>query len=505
MTKPSSPASQSIDKQVSTDFREIKRDSIRSGKITFISQGISVILHFLSTIIMARLLGPSEYGVIAMVTAITSFAGLFRDLGLSSSTIQRDKLSHDQLSTLFWINVSMGALLTVILAACSPLVALFYGRTELTLVTICLSFSFVINSFSTQQSALLTRQMRFGRKAMATLSGSAATLLISAVAALNHLSYWSLVIGSLAGALVTTSLLNFVSGWRPGPPVRGSGVKSMLQYGANITGFEMINYFHRNLDNILIGRYCGTDALGIYNRAYQLLMFPISNLRGPIQAVAFPAMSKLQGQPIAFRDYYIFVTTILAFTSMPLTSFLFVSAKPLITLLLGEKWLSVIPIYCVLAITGFIQPSLGPTSIVLLGTGRARKYLHIGIFTTSVNCLGYIIGVNWGPIGVAVAYAVTNYILLYPFLRWTFHDSPVSVGDYFRAIALPATASVCSILACMVLSNWITGFNLLAQLACLGLFFASSYLGVYSVSKAGRSWLEKVFKHLKSLVPSLRR
>lgn len=468
---------------------ELKRKSVRGGAVTLVAQAAGVLIHLTSTVVLARLLGPEEYGVMAMVLAVTAFAGLFRDLGLSSATIQRDKLSHDQLSTLFWINVAAGTVLTLLVAAAAPLVAWFYQRPELSAVTLVLSLKFLIGSFSTQQSALLTRQMRFGRKAAATLSGSGVTLVLAVLLALNGFSYWSLVWGGLAGAVVTTLLLNGLSGWRPGWPVRGAGVRSMLKYGANLTGFELVNYFHRNLDNILIGRFWGADALGLYSRAYQLLMFPIQNLRGPLNAVAFPAMSRLQKQPELFRAYYRRVTALLAFATMPLTTFLLVTSATLIELALGPRWLGVVPLFAVLAITGFIQPVASLRGLVLLSTGQGRRYRNWGILNAICVSLGFGVGIAWGPMGVAVAYALVSYAILYPSLRYAFHGTPLQTRDFFGPVARPALASLVAGLGTFFLKQ---GFwfeqNGLVLAACLAVF-SLLYLALFLVLPGGAAEL----------------
>ncbi|HVF70734.1 MAG TPA: lipopolysaccharide biosynthesis protein [Chthoniobacterales bacterium] len=420
----------------------IKRSSARGGAITMVSQGAAIILQLTSTMVLARLLGPAEYGVIAMVAAVTAFAGLFRDLGLSASTIQRAQINNQQLSTLYWVNVTIGALLTGVTAASAPLVAWFYGRPELVPVTIALAFTFVLGSFGTQQSALLNRNMQFGRLAIATLSGAFLSVLVSIILAFQGQSYWSLVWGNLAGAALTSILLNVLSGWRPGAAVRGSGLRSMLAFGANITAFDLVNYFQRNLDNILIGRFAGANALGLYSRAYALLMFPVQNIRGPINAVAFPALSRLQDRPAEFRAYYLSTTRLIAFLSMPLTAFLFVTSDAIIRIGLGPEWLRASSIFSYLAIAAFIQPASGLGGSLLLARGDSRRYFQCGLFNAAVLSLSFVVGLPWGPEGVALAYAVGNYVVLYPWLRWAFQGSPVTFGSFAAVCAWPATVSV---------------------------------------------------------------
>ena len=186
----------------------------------------------------------------------------------------------------------------------------------------------------------------------------------------------------------------------------------MLGFGANVTAFSFVNYFSRNLDSILIGRFLGSESLGYYSRAYQLLMFPITAIREPVTAVAFPAMSQLRNHPEEYRQYYRDLVMLLSYMTMPIVAFLFVCSDSVIELALGEKWLPAAPIFSILAITAFIQTPYTLVGIVQLSLGRGKRYLQLGILSTIVTSGGFCIGLKWGPIGIAMAYAVSTYILI---------------------------------------------------------------------------------------------
>lgn len=451
-----------------TDLKALKHQSVRGGAVTLVAQGISIGIQLASTIVLARLLSPNDYGIMSMVTTITAFAGLFRDLGLSSAAIQKKELTHAQQSNLFWINAGMGALLSVVVAGSAPLVAWFYKRHEVFWVTVALASTFFISSLGTQHGALLVRQMRFARQAGASIAGAATGFGLAVALAMAGCGYWALVWGGLANSLVTTSLLIILSPFRPGVPARRAGLRGILKFGAHITAFDFVNYFQRNLDNLLVGRVWGTGALGVYSRAYSLLMFPIASLRSPINAVAFPAMSRLQNEPEALRSYYLRITSLLAFTAMPLTAFLFVASKPIIALALGAKWFGVIPIFSYLALAAFIQPAAGFAGSLLLSLGQSDRYFRCGLFNAAAMSLGIVIGVHWGPTGVALGYAIANYVVLYPWLRWAFRDTPVRFRDFAEACAYPAMMSVLASALALACKPWIAGFHPAAQLAVLG-------------------------------------
>lgn len=469
---------------------ELKRQSVRGGTVTLLSQVASLVIQTTSTVVLARLLQPGDFGVVAMVTAVTAFAGLFRDLGLSSSTIQRKDLTHDELSTLFWINVGAGALLTVIVASCAPLVALFYGRPELSSVTVAMALTFVVGGLSTQHGALMVRKMMFGRRAIATVTGSIVAVIVSISLALKGWGYWAVVAGTICGSTATTSLMMALSSWWPGRPVWSGSIRGMLKYGANIAGFDIVNYFARNLDNILIGRFWGAEPLGLYSRAYTLLMLPISQIRAPINTVAFPAMSRLKDDPEGFRAYYVRVTAILGFLSMPLTAFLAAAAGPVVVCLLGSQWTGVIPIFTILAVSGFIQPVAGLRGMVLLACGHGGLYLRWGILNAVCTSVAFGCGLPWGATGIATAYALVNYLLLYPSIVILFKFTPLRTADFFGAIARPAVASIIAGAVVFALIRQLAAWSPLSAALSAGVVFGFTYLAIYAVLPGGRAELQ---------------
>lgn len=476
-----------------TDLGELKRKSVRGGMATLASQGANTIIQLCSTVVLARLLSPADYGVMAMVTAITAFAGLFSDLGLSTAVIRKKDLTQAQQNTMFWLNVAMGLLLTVTVASISPLVAWFYQKPEILWVTVALSTTFLIGSFGTQHGAMLVREMLFGRIVVANISGAIMSLTVSITLAKLGFGYWSLVWGAVSGATCATIMLSLVSPFRPGLPSKGSGVGEMLKFGAHVTAFSFVNYFDRNLDNLLIGRFWGTQTLGLYSRAYSLLMLPITSLRGPISAVAFPAMSKLQDEPEAFRNYFCKTTSLLAFLSMPLTAFLFVASTPIIELALGKQWLGVAPIFAILATVGFIQPSVTMWGYVLLSLGRSKRYLKVGIWSAAFSAAGFMCGLPWGALGVAIGYAISSYLGMWPILHMSFNNSPVRVSDFFRSILTPLIASCITVGILILGSDVFKNQALLVTIITKSVSFVVLYGLCFILIPGGRS---KLMNHL---------
>jgi O-antigen/teichoic acid export membrane protein len=222
--------------------------------------------------------------------------------------------------------------------------------------------------------------------------------------------------------------------WVPSPPARGAGVRSMLMYGADVTGFNIINYFSRNLDNVLIGKFCGPGPLGFYAKAYQIVLFPLANIRTPIVSVAMPVFSRLQDQPFLFRKYYSKLVFILAALSMPLMAYLYVCSSEVIRIVFGEKWLEMDAVFKVLTLAGFIQVVSGTPGVVLLSLGQSRRYLQAGILSTIFTIISFIIGIQYGAIGVAKSYTVMSYVTVPAVFLFAFRGVPVHFFDFLSGM-----------------------------------------------------------------------
>lgn len=477
----------------------LKSKAVKGGAVTLVAQMVTVLVQLASIIILSRLLPPEDFGIIAMIMAVIAFMMLFRDMGLSTASIQKGHLEHDQITVLFWLNVVAGLVLSLLVLAFSPVIAWFYDRPELQPVCALLSLSFLFTGAGVQHAAMMQRELRFKPKAIADVAGAVTNLLVAAVLALRGFGYWSLAWGTVSGALVTTSLYLSLGRFTPGVPRRANGIREMLGFGANVTGFEIVNYFSRNLDNILLGRIWGATTLGMYSRAYQMMMMPINSLRTPINAVAFPVLSRLRNEPAAFRRYYCRVASMLAFLSMPLMAFLAVNAENVVIVSIGEQWRQVIPIFVLLGLTGFIQPVASLRGMVLLSLGRSRRYLGWGVFNALAVCVAVSIGVAWGAQGVALAYAISNYVILYPSLLYSFRDSPLKPSDFFSTIALPFFASILAVAV---------NYSALGRLAALGsmpglvsafMLFTTTYVAFFFLLPAGRKTLRSYLDLLHTL------
>lgn len=459
---------------------DLKRRSLRSGAVTLVSQGIMFLIQLGSTMILARILTPRDYGVMAMVVAVTGFASLLSNLGLSTATIQRAEINHGQVSTLFWINAGVGTLVTLVVAILSPFVAWFYKEPVLKGVMLVLSCNFLINSLSVQHNALLTRQMRFYSIAKIQIISTVAGIAVAILAAYKGFGYWALVLNSLVASLFSVVGTWIASGWVPGLFEATQDIRSLIKFGSDVMGFNIVNYFARNLDNILIGKYNGSSALGLYSKAYQLLMMPITNLRDPLTKVAMPALSSLQNQPEQYRNYYLKCVSLLAFVSMPIVVFMFVYSDHFITLLLGSKWLGACDIFRILAISALFQPVSGTVGMILITTGRSRLYLLMGFANAILISFSFVVGLPWGPIGVATSYTIANYLILLPNLVYAFRGTSINVGEFFVVVLKPLLSSIIMGASGFVLLNLLSNLNVVPVLIMSFIACALIYLVVFA-------------------------
>lgn len=406
------------------------------------NQGIKFFLTVLSTAVLARLLTPEDFGLLAMVMAVVGFIAIFKDLGLSMATIQRAEVTHAQVSTLFWINVTISVGIMLFIAALAPFMAWYYREPRVTAITLALAGSIIFSGLIVQHQALLRRQMRFGLVAILETVTTFVSFLCGVICALIGWGYWALVIIPIVREIIFMLGVWMLCGWRPGRPVRRSGARALVSFGAHLTGFNVVNYVARNFDKMLIGRSWGASPLGLYNKAYQMLLLPIQQINNPVTAVAVPTLSRVQGEPERFRKYYrrgVFLTVTIG---MPVVAFLFVAVEDAVLTMLGDQWLECVPIFRALGPAAFVGTFNMVTGWVYLSLGRTRRQFAFGIFGSTLNAVAFVIGNRSGPMGVALAYSCTQMVIFPLAVLYCFRGSPLRMADFVLAVWRPATASI---------------------------------------------------------------
>jgi PST family polysaccharide transporter len=462
--------------------------SARGGVVTLSAQVCKFVLSTLSAIVLARLLTPQDYGLIGMVAILVGFLGMFQYLGLSTATIQWSELKHQQVSALFWMNLILSAAIMLLTIAAAPLAAWFYKEPRLLGITIGYAGSILITGLYIQHEAILIRQMRFAITAVIEVAAMAIGLAVAIVAAIYGARYWSLVINQVVLSSVSVIGMWLACRWRPSMPRRGAGVRSMLTFGGNVTGFNVMQYFARNADNALIGKFWGATELGLYSRAYQMLLMPMQQINAPLAAVAVPALSRLADSPERYRDAYLKILEKLVMITMPLGAFMIATSDWLVLFLLGPKWKATGTIFMLLGIAAMVQP-VTKTSWWLFSTqGRSRDLFHWGVIGAVIAVTSIVVGLPWGAKGVAATYAISDLCIATPLLFWYVgRRGPIRATDFYRTITPSAAASICAMGTVILARPWLLNLPLLVErLASAFMLTVVTAFLVFAALPAGR-------------------
>jgi O-antigen/teichoic acid export membrane protein len=455
---------------------DLRRRSVRGGLVTLSSQGAQFLMQSIATVVLARMLTPADFGMVAMVTAITGLASAFADLGLSEATIQRKEITHDQISALFWINVAIGLGLTLITAALAPVMAWFNREPRLEDIAFLLSLTFLIGGLRVQPDALLKRQMRFSSLAIRDVASYLLAVPVAITMAWRGAGYWAIVALPLTVNLTQMMLSWVMVEWRPGLPRKDAQVGSMVAFGGNVAASYLIFNLNRSADNVLIGWYWGATPLGLYSRAYNLLLLPVRQLNAPAASVAIPAFSKLQNDPERFARYYLRAINLITWISTPLFGFLFVAAQPIIILVLGAKWREAAPVFQILAISALGQMLFESIVWLLVSRGQSGRLLKL-LFSISPLIIGsFVIGLPFGIRGVALSYSLTLLAILPWVLKFTFRGTELTLWRLGRALLYPVLLCLVAAIFAELALHIIAPERIFSQLVVIALGFAAVYL-----------------------------
>ena len=390
----------------------------RGAGITLMSQGIRFALQLGSLMVLARLLSPQEFGVVAMVTAITNVMEIVRDFGLSSAAMQAKELNDAERTNLFWVNTGIGTGCALVVTLSAPLIVRMYGTPVVGPIVLALGWLFIVSGVNTQFRAELSRSLRFKALAVTDIAAQAGSIAVAISLAAAGAGYWA-VVGQQITLVVLTCTSNVIlCKWRPGRPRRSVSIRRFFRFGGSVLGTNVIAYATNNLDNVAIGIYWGSGPLGLYSRAYQLLMVPLQQVSVPLTRVVLPVLSRVQDQDETYARY---VSKAQLVGCYMLASGFAVAAGvsvPLVALLFGPKWSGVAPIFAALAIGGIFR-GIGQISYwMYLSRGRADAQLKLYLVTRPIMIGLMIAGLPWGPVGVAIGHSI-GFFLFWIVSLWT--------------------------------------------------------------------------------------
>jgi PST family polysaccharide transporter len=409
---------------------DLKRHTISGGVITMSAQGAKFVMSLVATVALARLLTPRDFGLIAMVTGVTGFLTVFRHAGLATPTIQREHITQAQVANLFWVNLGVSGLCTLIVAALAPVLAWFYHDSRLIAITLCLSTTFLIGGFRVQHLALLRRQLRFKAIAVIEVGSMALGVAVGIAMALLGFGAWSLVGMSLATELGSFIFTGSLSPWRPSWPSRQSGVRPLLAFGAHQTAASLLFSMARNCDALLIGRFYGAAALGLYSRGGALVIRPLEQFLLPINAVFLPTLSRLQSQPARYRSTFLRLYEAIALVTLFFTSLLLPLSYPLTLVLLGSKWERASVIFGGFTLLAIQIPLANVANWLLTSQGRGKDIFYQTAIASALTVGSFVAGLPFGPVGVAISFSISGLLLRLPILYYNVgRKGPVSTKD----------------------------------------------------------------------------
>ncbi len=418
------------------------------------------VLQVLSLVVFARLLSPDDFGLFALLMIFVSFLAMFTDMGTASALIHIDQPSQKLLSSVFFFNIFLGFFLAVLLVLSASSIALFFANPPLEFLLQLISINFIIISFGVVQKARYEKALEFRELAMIETLAIFIGISTGIICAINGLGVYSLLAQTLVTSLLSVLALWIVAKWRPSLHFSFEDIKRIWGYTANLSTFNFVNYFSRNADNFLIGKFLNSSALGVYSLAYSIMLYPLQNISRVLLRILFPAFSTIQNDNEKFKRVYLKTIFFIALVSFPIMAGLVATADLLVAVLFGDKWLGLAQILMILAPVGIIQ-SIGTTNgSIFMAKGNTRLLLRVGIFSTVVTIAFFVGGLFWGVEGVAFSYLLSNMVLFYPVFRISWGQIGLSVSEGL-VVLLPLLAIV-SIMGASVwgLGQWLDTLSL---------------------------------------------
>ena len=433
-----------------------------------LGQGARILVQLVSVVVLARLLDPSAYGIFALALAVVSLGEVFRDFGLSSAAIQARALSRDQQTNLFWVNVGSGCLLAALCLVLSPLVATGSGHEDSAALLRVMACTFVLNGIASQYRADLNRRLRFEALVVSDVVGPLVGVVAGIAAALAGWGFWALAAQQLVGVASSTVLAMILARWLPGLPNRRGDIRAMLRFGAGMVGTQLVGYLNNYVDTLTIGFRLGAEQLGIYDRAYQLLMRTLNQFRNPTMSVALPVLARLEPGSAAVDQLLLRGQAALGYTIVAGSAFAAGAAEPVIALALGAQWDASAPVFGVLAIAGGLQTVGFVSAWVYVSRGLTAELFSYSCLSLALRVVLVLVGSQWGIIGVAVGFAAApaiglplGYLIL---SRWTPIPLRGLFGGAARIVACAVVAGLATAGVQRLLDGWAAPLQLVACL-----------------------------------------
>ncbi|MGY0564652.1 MAG: lipopolysaccharide biosynthesis protein [Paraglaciecola chathamensis] len=385
----------------------LAKSAAKGGAVIMVGQVVKIFLQLLNLVILARLLGPSEFGLVAMVLSVYGVGEVLRDFGLSSAAIQAKSISKAQVSNLFWINVLIGLIIALVGFVAADWVAVFYGRNELINIGHMMCLMFIFNGISAQYKAQLNRELKFKEMAVADVFGVCAGVGSGVVLAWQGYSYWSIVAQFLVQFFIQMLLYIYFGKWLPRLPNREVEMSHFFSFGWNLMGAQVLGYFSKSIPSILIGNKLGAVPLGVFDRAFQILMLPLNQLNAPSSSVALPVLSRLNNEDKEkYNNFVLFGQNVMVNIVVLFLALAATQTEQLVIEILGEKWIEITPVFRALCGAGAFLALSYASYWVFVSKGITSSLFKFTLVSRPILILISIAGINWGVEGVAMSYSI---------------------------------------------------------------------------------------------------
>jgi polysaccharide transporter, PST family len=488
---------------------ELRRRAVRGGAASISASGLGLAAQVVSTVILARLLTPADFGVVTMVTTFSLLLVSFGLNGFTEAVIQFEEIDHHTASNLFWLNLSAGLVLAIAFAGCGSLLARFYRNPLVPEVATCLSLGIVISAASVIHLALLKRAMFFVGASTNDFIGRAVNTAVSIVLAFRGWGYWALVAGIIAQQLSMTVGAWCLCHWLPGLPRRTGKTGAMVRFAAKVYAQFSLGYANLNIDNLLVGWRFNAIALGFYKRAFDLFALTASQLTAPLNNVALAALSRLNQDHDRFRRSLASSLGVVAFVGMAMSADLTLVGKDVVRLVLGAKWSESGMIFEIFA------PGIGAMLLcstvgwIHLSIGKPERWIRWSMVALGFTVSLFLIALRWGPEGVAGAWSVSFWTLLIP--GFWYAGRPIRFGVpeliapiwRFIAAGLVAGATTAAVIKGTAFSGMpsSTGAAFDATVV-ISILFVALYLGAVILLHRGLAPIHQMGSLLRELAPS---
>jgi polysaccharide transporter, PST family len=379
----------------------------RGGVVMLSGQIVKVTLQFVNLVLLARLLQPEDFGLVAMVIAIYGVCDILLDFGLSTASIQVKDISKGQISNLFWVNLLIGLLFSLISFFSAGLIASFYGRPELIEIAQYISIVFLFNGIAAQYKAQLNRSFKFKQMAATDILAMFVSVCVGIYFAYAGYTYWAIVYQQITQAFIQMLAYIAFGAWTPTWPDKKESIRHFFKFGWGLAGSQLLGYFSRNIPSILIGNQIGAAPLGLYDRANKLLMLPLNQLNAPSSSVAVPVLSRLETEDQAkYNRFLLFGQNIIVHLIVFCLSLASCQTEKLVELVLGAQWLEMVPVFRAISFAGIFLALSYASYWVFLSKGITGSLFKLGVVGRPISILITCLGLPWGVIGVAYAYSL---------------------------------------------------------------------------------------------------